>query len=612
MLLESRDQKNVLKDEPKHKPGELKHSANEKSKNSEEFQIQDQVMKTTTAATKEKSIHLSPITNSITDPIKIQSDEDTNIKQTSSENKPKILSTEEACNSIPNVYSPYVVKKIFVNKDVHSAQPEIKRETEEGTTSKKNDILGLDNEAIRLSNEIFNFSNVDEEEIESKNICVKSKPKHTFVKTSSKPQIDHSSQGALDHEAIRLSNEIFSETTKMSPEELQMNDCLYQPKTLEGSKNDLVKPAKETIPEVEPKKETQGNHIQHARQCFVVNQPIKDETKVPPFTNVNETSGKKSCSEAEIQPHVSKYDNTDLNCALRGTRFKSNDYKHDVHMNRPLYLGPSRFDDPDNFKLTPSPSIPNLKTAGNHELQRPVRNATFADLSISKSDLVDMPSLAASSSFAFESSKSVSPKHTRKAFDRNFNVSPAPFLSGKYSVHFSEPHASLLSKTSSQFGSSSMWSKNGSVTLSNNHSSHSTSSLLNSSSQPSHSKYQSFSPPTSKHSKGEFRAKSEGSGQTYSVTKPANSISADLLRQIQVTKERHRENCEKALSFEKTQSRPPTYKDKLPRPGNDYARYNTLEREKLARRQEREKTVIDKVMAERAGRATSLENKYRI
>ena len=601
-LEDPREEKKVKQNKSKNDPGEIKHSKTEKLKKSEEVEKEDLPIKP--SSTKKENIKGVNM-NGIQPAEQVVLDKTIKIKHAKAENSDSLTPLAEADVTKMNISN--TVKKMAEHKDVHSMPSKIKTESEKTTPLQNKTIDGLDNEAIRLSNEIFSFSNNEEEKCNVKDISINTKPKHTYVKTSSKSLADPLSHGPLDLEAIRLSNEIFSDNTKMSLEELQMNESFLQHCKQSSSKADSTKAEKEVKTMIDKKAESPEmmKHVQHARQCFVVNKPIQDEK-----ASVFDASLKKSSSDAEIKPHV-KHDDKDLNKYISVSKYKSSEYKNDVHKNRPLFLGLSRFDDPDNFKLSPSPSIPNLKTAGNHELQRPVRNATFADLSMSKSDSPDLHSLTTSSSFAFESSKSVSPKHTRKTFDRNFNASPSPFTGGKYSVHFSEPQT--LSKTSSQLGSSLTWGKHSAGSISNNHSSLSASSLVNSSNQPTHSKYQNY-PSSTKHSKGELRAKSEGSstGQTYSVTKPSNNMSADLLRQIQVTKEKHRENCEKALSFEKPQFKPPIYKDKLPRPGNDYARYSTVEREKLARRQEREKTVINKVLAERAGRATSLENKYRI
>jgi hypothetical protein len=124
-----------------------------------------------------------------------------------------------------------------------------------------------------------------------------------------------------------------------------------------------------------------------------------------------------------------------------------------------------------------------------------------------------------------------------------------------------------------------------------------------------------------------FRAKSEGaaaaglqiSGSQASLAGTSSSAaSAELFRQIQVTKERHRENCEKAMNFGSGGGsaaaiaaawKPPLIAPKLPRPGNDYARYTTtMEWDRVNRRLERERSVLDKLMADRTPRATSLEN----
>lgn len=129
-----------------------------------------------------------------------------------------------------------------------------------------------------------------------------------------------------------------------------------------------------------------------------------------------------------------------------------------------------------------------------------------------------------------------------------------------------------------------------------------------------------------------FRARSEGAATagaglqssasqsslaalTSSSPLSTTAASAELFRQIQATKERHRENCEKALNFGSGAAaiaaawKPPLIAAKLPRPGNDYARYTTTaERDKVSRRLERERSVLDRLLADRTHRAVSLEN----
>lgn len=123
-----------------------------------------------------------------------------------------------------------------------------------------------------------------------------------------------------------------------------------------------------------------------------------------------------------------------------------------------------------------------------------------------------------------------------------------------------------------------------------------------------------------------FRAKSEGAPSlSQTVTSPTHNTngggssspaSAELFRQIQVTKERHREHCEKAMNFGGSSAaavaaawKPSLTTAKLPRPGNDYARYaTTAERDKVNRRLDRERSVMEKILSDRTPRAVSLEN----
>lgn len=512
----------------------------------------------------------------------------------------------------------------------------------------------LDKEAIIISNEILNCSqNLDENKTTEEVIKAdSSKPKYMCMKTyKSQAELPH--QISLDREAIKLSNSIFSDTTKMTQEEMQRNQNVINLKQVKIETKFENENRQEVKEQLKPKLKEDTN-ITHARQCFVVNNPLKssnseaylqtivkgsikdvnssttneiketqDETKSLKNINLKEKQNNQDLQEIvksngteESAKHVKlpeeTYNRERLYKSSEGYKFENKD----AHKNRPENLGLSRFDVTDHFKFTST--APTTTTAASRaitspsqEFHKPVRNATFTNLS--KLEQSEFPPLAQSSSFAFERKMPSSPRSERKIIDRNFNVSPLPFSSGKYSVHFSEPDSSLKTSgtpASYKYGSNTYTgTAHSNVFPSHGHN--------NTASQSQHSRISNSAQSPKRHSNSDFRAKSEGSSHmsapvlsnTYSVSNSANS-SSDLFRQIQATKDRHRENCEKALSFDRA-SKPPIINHKLPRPGNDYARYTTVERDKISRRQEREKTVIDRVLSDRAGRATSLENKHR-
>jgi len=76
----------------------------------------------------------------------------------------------------------------------------------------------------------------------------------------------------------------------------------------------------------------------------------------------------------------------------------------------------------------------------------------------------------------------------------------------------------------------------------------------------------------------------------------------DFYNQIQVTKDRYKSDFEKAMNFDKTASKPPIIKEKLPRPD---LTPSTLGRDYSFRRQERESTVMKALMNDRTKRGKS-------
>jgi len=114
------------------------------------------------------------------------------------------------------------------------------------------------------------------------------------------------------------------------------------------------------------------------------------------------------------------------------------------------------------------------------------------------------------------------------------------------------------------------------------------------------------------------RAKSEGStlsgslstslANSFSVSNVSSSLSSDLLSKIQATKDKHKSDIKSAMNFDKSNWKPPVIKQKYDRPDPTPVKYSmTLGREKMSRMQERERTVIDRIMTDRQSRGKSDE-----
>jgi len=114
------------------------------------------------------------------------------------------------------------------------------------------------------------------------------------------------------------------------------------------------------------------------------------------------------------------------------------------------------------------------------------------------------------------------------------------------------------------------------------------------------------------------RAKSEGStlsgslstslANSFSVSNVSSSLSSDLLSKIQATKDKHKSDIKSAMNFDKSTWKPPVIKQKYDRPDPTPVKYSmTLGREKMTRMQERECTVIDRIMTDRQSRGKSDE-----
>eukprot|EP00090_Calanus_glacialis_P022407 TRINITY_DN34579_c0_g1_i1.p1 TRINITY_DN34579_c0_g1~~TRINITY_DN34579_c0_g1_i1.p1 ORF type:complete len:1063 (-),score=231.73 TRINITY_DN34579_c0_g1_i1:142-3330(-) len=112
------------------------------------------------------------------------------------------------------------------------------------------------------------------------------------------------------------------------------------------------------------------------------------------------------------------------------------------------------------------------------------------------------------------------------------------------------------------------------------------------------------------------RAKSEGSTlstnspgtmqSNYSLSTSSNKTSSDLYMKIQAAKDKHKSNIQNTMSVDKNNWKPPVIKQKFERPDPTPVKYTmTLGRDKTSRMQDRERTVIDRVMTDRTSRGKS-------
>merc|ERR1711915_66295 len=95
---------------------------------------------------------------------------------------------------------------------------------------------------------------------------------------------------------------------------------------------------------------------------------------------------------------------------------------------------------------------------------------------------------------------------------------------------------------------------------------------------------------------------------SFSVSSVSSSLSSDLLSNIQATKDKHKSYIKSAMNFDKSNWKPPVIKQKYDRPDPTPVKYSmTLVGEKISRMQEREHTVIDRIMTDRQSRGKSDE-----
>ena len=255
----------------------------------------------------------------------------------------------------------------------------------------------------------------------------------------------------------------------------------------------------------------------------------------------------------------------------------------DVNANRPSVLGPSRFDVPGFSSYKPSSS----------EAPRRTENQDLRSQQLSRS--------------VTTANVTNTPEQRRKRFDNNFNAVPEPFKSSskptvsdsslreKKSVskptyflppeNSYQPHIPILSSSFSVLSSLPSPS-----TYTGPYSSTLSPAGPPNTSPPASSSFQSST--LSKASTS--RAKSEGSGLSGS------SQYKEFYHQIQASKDKYKSDMEKAMSFDRTMSKPPIIRDKLPRPDA-----TPLLSRRQERRQEREATVITAIVSDRAKRGKS-------
>ena len=491
--------------------------------------------------------------------------------------KPSSASNDSEKTKSLSLKSDMITTKIPVHEDQSTKDVKVLQNLE---INSKTILSNLDNEAIRLSNDIFSFSErnykdeifEEQKPVKEQTVTDTPKTKAKYFHGHQKAHPEFINQTSLDHEAIKLSNNIFSENTKMSAEEMQITDDKIK------EKQDL---RRESLKEPTLHFKSNSKYLSGNGKTMTT-QNLKGDVATP--------------NKALKEPEVLKISRPSIPEQLeKGTKYidlnpLSENHEENPHKNRPTCLGTSRFGYIDSSKQllnkTPSNSILNQGQ------QKPVRNATFSDISLTE----QFNPIAQSSSFAFDSKVPLSPQTQKKQLDSNFNVHPTPFNSGKYNVHFYEPDTKITSKPPSSASTSS----NSETTSRLSRLSSATYSILQN------------KPSYKKSSNSDYRAKSEGS-YLGSLEKPGRSLGQTdqpsiLTQQIQATKDQHREQFAKALSYSR-EYKPVVINPKLPRPGHDYARFSTNEQGKMARRQERERTVIDRVLSDRVSRATSLDNR---
>jgi hypothetical protein len=497
----------------------------------------------------------------------------------------------------------------------------------------------------------------------------------SLASSSSNPTTPKASETgtlALDQEAILLSNKIFNKTTELKVEEdTNGTDAPNSIKEQQGVEKMIQKPENFISNGL-----LQASEIRHAKQYYVVNTPIQGEqasgggSNTAPEYQLNITGPSTRCQVSRPAPLESKDVNQHRPANLGPSRFDQPENQISSQ-NHKTFSGSASITQKN--KVTDSPTSI-LRSENYH---KPPRNVTVLDSRTTSPDTVtkrpfasnvrENYALSQSATFSYGSQTA---GNRKSEYNRNFNKSPVPFSpvssadthGNKHAVHFSaaRPHQWAGLSTSAtevsafpkhamsysppptlsngiNYGasvtfcesvghsnglssplSSSMAAINDVSTSSANATNRITHSIIS-----SNMKSSSGSMPGTCTLPSATRAKSEGAAYNQAPISHINHVpsggisssaaSAELFRQIQVTKERHKADCEKAMNYGSSSAlaiaaawKPSQISTKLPRPGNDYVRYATTnERDKVNRRMERERSILDKILTDRASRTSS-------
>lgn len=269
----------------------------------------------------------------------------------------------------------------------------------------------------------------------------------------------------------------------------------------------------------------------------------------------------------------------------------------DVNVNRPVALGPSRFDSTSGYSrpaFTSQEPAPKRNSSSSSQsrlvTREPEPSPAAPPISSSKSGITK----------SFTTADLMSPG-IRRRFDTNFNAMPEPYkpaIATETTSRFGESRFSQTSNTSSDLGSKR------DASISNyggqrNYSSYSTPQTASISSLQMPASYvcpplvttvSTVTAPSSSISSLSSRARSEGNGLIISPS----SQYKDFYNQIQVTKDRYKSDVEKAMSFDRSAIKPPIIRERLPRPDNTH------------RRVDREATVMKTMEGARRGKSDDL------
>ena len=274
----------------------------------------------------------------------------------------------------------------------------------------------------------------------------------------------------------------------------------------------------------------------------------------------------------------------------------------DVNANRPVALGPSRFDSTGGYSR---PAFTSQEPA-------PKRNTSSQSRSaIKESEPPSAPSSSVSSyksgiTKSFTTADLMSPV-SRRRFDTNFNAMPEPYkpaTATETTARFGESRFPQTSNTSSDY-SSPIQASNSNYGGQRNFSTYSTPQTSSISSLQMPASYvcpplvttvSTVTAPSSSISSMSSRARSEGNGLIISPS----SQYKDFYNQIQVTKDRYKSDVEKAMSFDRSAIKPPIIRERLPRPDHSHG---TLGRD---RRVDREATVMKTIEGTRRGKSDDM------